>query len=131
MNRVIKTYNRLDQNFIFDTTIYERSWDQIMKVSFVSISLISYDLCLLLHFVNRYLCFLFRSRSYPVPHRGERVKKKRCTAEIRIKITPTEYFFPFCFYLSSSISSYAYIPWLYGEVNSVKDLKMAAIGRNM
>ena len=27
-----------------------------------------------------YLCFLFRSRSYPVPHRGERVKQRKMHA---------------------------------------------------
>jgi hypothetical protein len=65
MNSVIKTYSRLDQNFTFDMIIYDRRWDQIMKVCFVFISLISYDLSLLLRFVEQILnCVFFSSPFY-------------------------------------------------------------------
>ena len=39
-----------------------------------------------------YLCFLFRSRSYPVPHRGERVKQRTMHPEIEKIITLTAKF---------------------------------------
>jgi len=33
MNRVIKTYSRLDQKFTFHRTIYDRRWDKTTKVN--------------------------------------------------------------------------------------------------
>jgi hypothetical protein len=38
------------------------------------------------------LCFFFRSRSYPVPHRGERVKQRTMQPEIELIITLTAKF---------------------------------------
>ena len=73
------------KDFTFSSNIYateDRKKTPRIKVSFVLTSLITCGLCFLFLFAEHLLIhvFFFRSRSYPVPHRGERVKQRKMHA---------------------------------------------------
>jgi hypothetical protein len=83
MDRVIETYSGLDQkSYICYDHMYQKT-GSIYKgkfcVNFVNYYLQFMFVTLFWRTVT-YLYFLFRSRSYPVPHRGERVKQRMMQA---------------------------------------------------